>query len=212
MDETKSVLTDDSAPEQGAVNTTEQNISGDGQSVDQKPVDKNTDNKGVGDQKSAVPEKYDLKLPEQSMLTDDDLADIAEEARSLGLDQTNAQKLVESRNKDRAAFLESMRLAHQEKVVSWREALTRDPEIAGKDGTEFSANIARAKLVLAKYGTPELRKHMDETGFGNHPEVVKFFVRLGKAMREDVFHTGENRMTPNVTDLEALRASKFYKS
>ena len=39
------------------------------------------------------------------------------------------------------------------------------------------------------FATPELKKALNETGFGNHPELVRLFVKIGKSLSEDSFTT-----------------------
>ena len=58
-----------------------------------------------------------------------------------------------------------------------------DSEFGG-DG--FNENIAAAKSALDKFGTPELTKLMDDFGVGNHPEMIRFMVRVGRQTMEDV--------------------------
>jgi hypothetical protein len=37
------------------------------------------------------------------------------------------------------------------------------------------------------FGTPELRTLLNESGLGNHPEVIRMMYRAGKAISEDRF-------------------------
>lgn len=162
--------------------------------------------------KSAIPEKYDLKLPDGSMFSEAEILAVAEDAKALGLSQENAQKLLETRNNDRAKYVEGQKQVLSDTVQAWAKALPSDPEIAGKDGTEYQANIARAKLALNKFGSSKLREELDKTGFGNHPELVRLMVRVGKAMREDSFHTGDNKGGAPTGDPDQVRADKFYST
>ncbi|MEI6907818.1 peptidase, partial [Klebsiella pneumoniae] len=41
------------------------------------------------------------------------------------------------------------------------------------------------------FGTPELKEYLNGTGLGNHPELVKAFIKVGKAMSEDGMVTGK---------------------
>lgn len=160
--------------------------------------------------KQELPEKYDLKLPEGSMFSADEILAIEGEARELGLNQEKAQKLLESRNEDRAKYREGQQQVLADTVKAWADALPSDPEIAGKDGTEYAANVARAKQALNKFGSPKLKEELNKTGLGNHPELVRLFVRVGKAMKEDNFHTGNTTGTVQSGDPEKARAGRFY--
>ena len=162
--------------------------------------------------KQELPEKYDLKLPEDLMFSADEVLMVEKEARELGLNQEKAQKLLEARNEDRVKYKEGQTKVFTDAVKAWAEALPSDQEIAGKDGTEYAANIARAKQALDKFGSPKLKQELDKTGLGNHPELVRLFVRIGKAMKEDSFHTGSSTGDVKPGDPEMVRAGKFYST
>ena len=62
-------------------------------------------------------------------------------------------------------------------------------EWGGEEG--WKTNLTLADRALTRFGSPEFRKHLDDTGLGNHPEMVKIFVAIGKAMAEDTFIKGK---------------------
>jgi len=41
---------------------------------------------------------------------------------------------------------------------------------------------------MKKVATPAMIKMLDETGFGNHPEVIKLFLKIGKEAENGAFH------------------------
>ena len=57
-----------------------------------------------------------------------------------------------------------------------------DAEIGGD---KLPENLAVARKALETFGTPELKALLNESGLGNHPEVIRFFYRSGKAISED---------------------------
>lgn len=77
--------------------------------------------------------------------------------------------------------------AHVQRVGEWGEASRNDKEIGG---AEFDVNLGSARAALEQFGTPELKQLLIDTGFGNHPEIVRTMVRIGKAMAEDKFVRG----------------------
>jgi hypothetical protein len=159
-----------------------------------------------------VPEKYDLKPPKDSPLTEAEVLSTADMAKALGLTQEKAQNLLEQRSADRASFVQAQQEFVQQQVKGWEAATAKDPEIAGKDGSEFKQNVAYAKQVVGKYASPAMIKALNETGFGNHPELVRFMVRIGKAMKEDQFQTGSETNGSDNADLETRAAKKFFKT
>lgn len=66
---------------------------------------------------------------------------------------------------------------------------TLKKEWGGEEG--WKANLTLADRALTQFGSPEFKKHLDDTGLGNHPEMVKMFVAIGKAMAEDTFVKGK---------------------
>jgi hypothetical protein len=49
-------------------------------------------------------------------------------------------------------------------------------------GQGYDAALTNAKTVLRQYGDPEFLTHLDETGLGNDPRLVRIFARIGKDM------------------------------
>ena len=47
--------------------------------------------------------------------------------------------------------------------------------------------MASAARAIDRLGVPGLREALDLTGAGNHPAIVKAFVRLGQMVSEDRF-------------------------
>lgn len=69
----------------------------------------------------------------------------------------------------------------------WAVQTARDHEIGGAN-LEKSVHLA-ARAVNA-FGTDGLKEVFRMTGLGNHPEVVRFFTRVGATLGEDSFHAG----------------------
>ena len=44
-----------------------------------------------------------------------------------------------------------------------------------------------AKKSLEAFGSDSLKSLLQETGFGNHPEIIRFMYRAGKAISEDSY-------------------------
>lgn len=69
----------------------------------------------------------------------------------------------------------------------WAEASRNDSEFGG---AHFEQNIGTAKQALERFGSPELVQLLGQSPMGNHPEVIRFLVKVGKAMSEDTFVNG----------------------
>jgi hypothetical protein len=131
----------------------------------------------------AVPESYELKMPEGVQLDSVAADEFSAVAKELKLDQTAAQKLADVGAKMAQRQAEN----HVKLVETWVEQVKADKDIGGD---KLDENLGVARKALEQFGTPELRDVLNMTGFGNHPEVIKAFYKIGKAISEDRFVAG----------------------
>lgn len=141
-----------------------------------------TDNKDGKPQ--GAPEKYDLKVPDGMTLDEAALAEFDPIARELNLSNEQAQKLADVYSKRMAEVAQKQQESWKETTAKWVDDVKADKEIGGQN---LDTSVRHAQAALTKFGTPELRAQMDATGMGNHPELVRVFARIGKAMAEDSF-------------------------
>jgi hypothetical protein len=130
-----------------------------------------------------VPESYDLKMPEGIELDKTAADEFGAIAKELKLDQASAQKFADVGAKMAQRQVEK----HAELVQSWVEQVKTDKEFGGD---KLQENLGVARKALEAFGTPELRDVLNATGFGNHPEVIRAFYKMGKAVSEDRFVKG----------------------
>lgn len=137
-------------------------------------------------EKPVVPEKYDLRLPEKSKLDAKHLEGIAAFAKERGLSQEHAAALVERENKVREEIENSFHEAqvNELKVLpeKWAEAAKADKEIGGD---KFNENVEMSKRVIEKFGNDAFKEALNNTGLGNHPELIRVFSKIAKAFGED---------------------------
>jgi len=134
-----------------------------------------------------APEKYEpFKMPEGLTLdtaTSDKFVVLAKE---LNLSQEQAQKLVDMQSdfvvRQGKAQLESF----SQTVKAWKDQTIK---ALGVDADKKLAVAAKTKVA---FGSPELATLLNESGLGNHPEMVKFFIRIGEKITEDKIVTGPN--------------------
>jgi len=155
-----------------------------GSGDDNKQGDGGKDDGGGKDDdgKPKAPDSYDLKLPEGTNLDDAALEQITERARKLGLTQEQAEKLLEQENTNAAKAAEQQQETWKSQVEEWGKAVKSDKEIGGD---KYDATVKASRQAVEKFASPELKKALNETGFGNHPELVRCFAKIGKAMGEE---------------------------
>ncbi|HHG1728943.1 TPA: peptidase [Enterobacter cloacae] len=158
-----------------------------------KPADgdKPADKPDEKEQKpEGAPEKYELKAGEGVELDTEALKDFEPVARELNLTNEQAQKLVDAYPKILAGVQQRQAEAWQKQTEGWAETVKADKEIGGD---KLTANLSAAQRALDQFGTPELKEYLNATGLGNHPDLVKTFVKIGKAMSEDGMVDGSNQ-------------------
>lgn len=150
---------------------------------DKKPDEKEQNQEGA-------PEKYEFKAGEGVELDAEALKDFEPVARDLNLTNEQAQKLVDAYPKILAGVQQRQADAWQATTEQWAADVKADKEIGGDRLTE---NLSAAQRALDQFGTPELKEYLNTTGLGNHPDLVKTFVKIGKAMSEDGMVDGSNQ-------------------
>lgn len=143
-------------------------------------ADKEAAEKAEKENKPAAPEKYEFTPPEGQELDANALAVFEPIAKELGLSQEQAQKLVDIYPQIQQQQAE----AWSKQVSDWGEQVKADKEIGGD---KFNASVGAAQRALDQFGNPELREYLNASGLGNHPALVRFCAKVGKAMAEDTF-------------------------
>lgn len=131
-----------------------------------------------------LPESYEFTAPEGVEVFDGAKEVYAEVAKELGLTQEQAQaayeKLSSKGHASQVARVEAMR-------NEWAQASTKDAEFGGE---KLQENLVVAQKALTSFGSPALRQLLNESGLGNHPEIIRAFYKVGKATSEDAFVSG----------------------
>lgn len=142
-----------------------------------------------GDKPEGAPEKYEFQAAEGVELDTEALKEFEPVARELNLTNEQAQKLVDAYPKILAGVQQRQAEAWQKTTEQWAADVKADKEIGGD---KLISNLSAAQRALDQFGTPELKEYLNTTGLGNHPDLVKTFVKIGKAMSEDGMVTGGN--------------------
>ena len=131
--------------------------------------------------KSDVPESYDFKAPEGQTFDGEVLKAYGEWAKDSKLSQDAAQKGLDKL----APVLQARQQARIAAVqAEWAESAKADKEFGGD---KLPENLSIAKKALDTFGSPALRQLLEESGLGNHPEVIRLLFKAGKAVSADTF-------------------------
>lgn len=129
-----------------------------------------------------APEKYDLKLPKDSPVSAARLDQIKASAKERGLSNDQAQAELERENQTVSDFAKGQIENLKQVQESWKTTAQTDPEIGGE---KFKENSELAFRVVERFATPALKQELEATQYGNHPELMRLFVRIGRAMAPD---------------------------
>lgn len=148
-------------------------------------------------QESALPEKYEFKLPDGVSLDEGLLGDVTPVFKELGISQEGAQKLADAYVKNLAkqseAQKQSTMTAYKQVVEDWKSETKKEL------GADADKSLSFAAKAINKFGSDKLREMMNETGVGNHVELVKFFIAVGKSISEDSFVEPNRTSTGDVS-------------
>lgn len=158
--------------------------------TDQTAADQAAADKAATDAKAAekvAPEKYEFKAPEGVTLDPEALGEFEGLAKELKLSQEDAQKVTDIGAKMAQKWAANQAEAIQTAAAEWASTSSADKEFGGENLAE---NLATSKKALDAFGTPELTTLLNDSRLGNHPEVIRFMYRAGKAISGDRMVTG----------------------
>lgn len=130
---------------------------------------------------------YDLKAPEGVELDKDSVKAYADVAKEAAVTPEQAQKLLDWYAKTSQEKGSAQMKVWEDTNKAWVDQAKSDKEYGG---AKFDASLKTAKTALAKFGNAQLTEALQVTGMGNHPEMVRFLVKVASAIAEDKPGTG----------------------
>lgn len=143
------------------------------------------------DADAGIPDQYQLTAPEGLTLDPVAIELATPVFRDLGLSNDQANKLMPVAGQ----FAQGLLDRHQRQVLgqvqaerkAWLDSARNDPEIGGPHWSTTIGTAAKALDALGFGKGSAFRTLLDESGLGNHPEMIRAFQRVGKAIGEDGF-------------------------
>lgn len=151
---------------------------------------------------SKAPEKYELKFDGDVQLDPEAFASFEPLLRKHNISNEVAQELA-------SAFLSE--LDRQDSKITelytnqrseWAKSAKADKEFGGE---KFDQSIAVARRAIARFASPELKELLNQSGLGDHPEVIRAFIKVGSMIQEDGIHQGGT-----VPDVAGDLASRLF--
>ena len=150
-------------------------------------------------------DKSQYVLPDE--LNQDAATWLKDTAYSLGLKQDQAKKIADD--------LVLINRAEKDKAIAARnQMLSQATEVLQKEfGAAYDARLNVARKAVENFGGESVKKLLNDTGLGNHPDVIKMFANIGKNLLEDRILTSETQQTFKTTPAEArFRLTELTKS
>lgn len=147
-------------------------------------------------------EIQDFTMPEGIELDTELAGELKTFAKEHGLNQDQAQKIADMG----AQMLQKQQDAFNGLRKDWEAQSRQDQEFGGD---KFEQNLATMNKVLGHFATPEFVQFLEESGLGQHPEMLRVWHRVAQAVDEDKLVTGapgansgektlEQRLYPNM--------------
>lgn len=164
------------------------------------------DGKGEAGKEGAQAAAYTLTAPEGYPISEGALKGLNDVCKSANLSEEQGKAVMAYMQGNYTSFIAAQQEAQQAQAEAWLGEFKADKEFGGD---KFDASVADARKALAtfdKSGT--VSKMLKETGYGNNPDVLRIFSRVGQALGEDqLIGSGgdgaeskplEDRMYPNM--------------
>lgn len=171
---------------------------------------------GEGAAEALVAADYVYTPPEGVTIDDATQARMTEfsnTAVEMGLSQDQYQQLIDYDGVRSAQLLSDAQAQAVATVQSWGEASRADPEFGGDN---LEPSLALALRAQGEYASPALKQMLQLNspdnpqgmGLGNHPEVLRMFYRIGKAMGDSEIIEGDDA-APDNTSLQRMYPTMF---
>lgn len=118
----------------------------------------------------------EVVLPKESKLSKEDAEAVKAFAKEHKLSKEQAEVVLKLSDKAVNGYLEAQKTQLKQTVTQWEKQAKADPDIGGD---KYAQSVEIAKKGY-KNAPASMRNFLNETGLGSHPDVVKFFYRLGK--------------------------------
>lgn len=138
----------------------------------------------------SAPEKYENFTFPEGVEADAKLMEgFLPAAKEANLTQETAQKFLDLQIAGAQAAAEANTKAWESTVEGWKKSTADDKDIGGD---KLKENEDLGKKALNALGTPELSKILDDYGFREHIEFVRFLAEVGRAIGDDTQDVGRD--------------------
>ncbi len=146
---------------------------------------------------AVVPDKYELKLPDGSPLDQAYVDKLSSTAKELKLSQDQAAGLLKRDSEliqaDRQAANDKMLTDYKSQSEAWLKECELDKEYGGE---KFKENVDLAHKFILKFGGEKVAQAIQNSGFGNQPDIFKMLASAGRLLANDKIVPGGTAAAP----------------
>lgn len=124
--------------------------------------------------------EFDLKLPENTLLSDEAKDEIVSIAKEQGLSQDQAQKVLDLQSEIASEVSDQFTQDFEDQVNSWGEEIKADKDLGGDN---LGKNVELAKRAVVAFAGEEFLTELDQTGYANHPRLFKMLTKIGAELQ-----------------------------
>lgn len=169
-----------------------------GKGLDGEVTQNNGESKPAENEWLGVPkDNYTLDgidLPEDQQLDESTMNELANVCSDMGLSQKAFANIVQRMT----PFLAQRQ---DEQIEAFRQdnlkTLYQDKELGG---ARYKQTLNDANRIYQKYVSPDLQELFSSTGLNTHPEVVRLFHSLSKALSDDAIVRGGQAQKPTLAN------------
>ena len=129
-------------------------------------------------------------MPEGVEIRAEDLEVLTPILKGMNATQAQGQELIDLQVAMNTRAFEAQTQAWADTQAAWQKAAETDKEYGN---ASYDDTVEVARNAVHELGGEALQVALTETGMGNHPEFIRAFWRLGKAMGEDTIDFGEGK-------------------
>ncbi len=164
---------------------------------------------------AGAPEKYTpFVLPEGKELSPELVTEAETTFKELNLTQEQGQKLVDLWNKNTSGLSDKLDQLIADTRNGWRAEIAKDKTLG--NGTDNLSDASKKSIsdAISAAGDAKaqaaLKAALDLTGAGDHPDIVRAFVALGKLVGEATAVKGGGPVPPKAPGQPRSAAQAMY--
>ncbi len=145
------------------------------------------------------PDDYVFEFSDETKIDQELMSDFKKFAAQHNMSLDNAKQVAKFYENHVQTSSQNENKKLQELKKSYEQACINDEEFGG---SQIHDNLRHAKAALARFDDGALTKILVDSGFGSHPEVVRFMYRVGKALAEKDMASGTSaKREPTTAEL-----------